>query len=114
MELALGIGGRAVPAALLPEDVVEVGIGMVMHAGTEINEPLRPLNQRGQDVGRQRVYCEDVRQAIRCYAMPFPIAYSNIMDHPPASVLVVLAAVLVLIDRNLSTERVGQGSPASG
>ena len=81
MELALGVRGRAVPAALLPEDVVEVGIGMVMHAGTEIDEPFRPLDQRGQDVGRQRVDREDVWQAIGCDAMPFPIADSSIMDH---------------------------------
>jgi hypothetical protein len=30
--------------ALLPEDVVEIGIGVVMRAGTEIDEAFRPLN----------------------------------------------------------------------
>ena len=48
MELALGIGGRAVPTALLPEDVVEIGIGVVVHTGTEIDEAFRPRDQCGQ------------------------------------------------------------------
>jgi hypothetical protein len=29
MQLALSIGRRAVPAALAPEDVVEIGVGMM-------------------------------------------------------------------------------------
>jgi hypothetical protein len=30
MELALGIGRRAVPVALLPQDVVEIGVSMMI------------------------------------------------------------------------------------
>ena len=52
-----------------------------MHAGTEIDEAFRPLNQRRQDVGRQRVDREDMWQAIGCDAMPLPIADSGILDH---------------------------------
>ena len=44
MELALGVGGRAIPATLLPEDVVEIGTGVMMHTGTEIDEAFRPLD----------------------------------------------------------------------
>ena len=54
---------------------------MVMHTGTEIDETFRPLNQRCQNVGRQRVDREDMRQAIGCDAMPLAIADSGIMDH---------------------------------
>jgi hypothetical protein len=56
--------------------------GVVMHAGTEINEAFRPLDQRGQNVGRQCVDREDMRQTIGCYAMPLPIADSGIVLFP--------------------------------
>ena len=80
MELALGIGRRAVAATLFPEDVVEIGVGVVMHAGTEIDEAFRPLDQRGQNVGRQCVDREDMRQTIGCDAMALPIADSGIVE----------------------------------
>ena len=54
---------------------------MVVHTGTEINEPFRALNQRSQDVGRQRVDGEDMRQAIRGDAIPFVIADCGIVNH---------------------------------
>ena len=52
-----------------------------MHAGTEIDEAFRPLDQRGQNVGRQCVDREDMRQTIGCDAMALPIADSGIADH---------------------------------
>jgi hypothetical protein len=49
-------------------------IGMVMHTGTDIDEAFRPLNQRCQKVGGQRVDREDMRRAIGCDAMPLAVA----------------------------------------
>ena len=35
-----------------------------MHAGAHVDEPVRPLDQRGEDVGREHVDREDVRQPV--------------------------------------------------
>ena len=63
------------------EDVVEMGVGMMLHAGAEVDEPAWPLDERGQDVGRERVDREDMRQAVGSEAMSFAVAYRRIVDH---------------------------------
>jgi hypothetical protein len=61
VQFALRIGCRSVPTALLPHDIVEIGIGVMVHAGTEKHETLRPLDQCRQDESRQRIDGEDMR-----------------------------------------------------
>ena len=50
LQFALRIGCRTVPRTLSPEDVIEIGVGMMVHAGAEIHESVWPLDQRGQNV----------------------------------------------------------------
>ncbi|OED07888.1 hypothetical protein A9Z05_32675 [Burkholderia sp. A2] len=54
---------------------------MVMHAGTQIDETPRTLDQCGKYVGRQRVDREDVRQAVARDAMPFTVTDRGVMDY---------------------------------
>ena len=54
---------------------------MVVHTGTEINEPFRALNQRSQDVGRQRVDSKNMWQAICGDAVSLTIANCRIVNH---------------------------------
>ena len=54
---------------------------MMMHAGAEIDEPFRPLDQRCQDIGRQRVDRENMWQAVGGNAVAFAIANRRIVDH---------------------------------
>ena len=53
VDLALGVGCRTIPATLLPENIVEMGIDVLMHPGAEINKPLRPFDQGRMDERRQ-------------------------------------------------------------
>jgi len=39
-----------------------------MHAGAEVDQPLRPVNERGEHIGRERVDREHVRQPLRSTA----------------------------------------------
>jgi hypothetical protein len=80
VQLALGVRRRSVPPPLAPEDVVEVGIGMLVHAGAQIDQALRPLDQGRQDVGGERVDGEDLRQPIEGKAMRLLVADSGVVD----------------------------------
>ena len=80
MQFALGIGCRSVPAPLSPEDIVQIRVGMVMHARAQIDQSLWPLDQRGEDIGGERVDREDVRQTVGGDVMAFPIADRGIVN----------------------------------
>src|ERR1700722_10877425 len=51
VQLAFGVSLRTIPATLLPENVVEVCVGMVVHAGAKIDKPFRTLYERRQKIG---------------------------------------------------------------
>ena len=53
----------------------------MVHTGAQIDEPLGPLDQRGQDIGRQRVDGEHMRQAVSGHAMAFAIADRRVVNH---------------------------------
>jgi hypothetical protein len=57
-----------------------MGIGMMVHAGAEIDQPLRPFDQRGEDIGRERVDREDMRQAVGGDAVAFAIADGGVVN----------------------------------
>ena len=81
VQLALAISCRSVPAPLAPQDIVEkFAFGSLVHARAQIDEALRPFDQRGQDIGRERVDGEDMRQAVARQAMPFAIADGGVVN----------------------------------
>ena len=80
MQLALGVGGRSVPAPLTPKNIVEIRVRALVHARTQIDEALRPFDQHGQDIGRERVDGEDMRQAVAGQSMPFAIADGGVVN----------------------------------
>ena len=55
-------------------------VGAVVHARAQIDEPLRPLDQRGEDIGSQRVDREHMRQAVGGDAMTFAEADGGVVD----------------------------------
>ena len=59
--------------------MVEIGVGMMVHAGAQIDEPLGPLDQ-GVRLGRQRVDREHMGQAVSGDAMAFAIADGGVVD----------------------------------
>jgi hypothetical protein len=80
MQFALGIGCRSVPAPLLPVDIVQMGVRMVVHARAQIHQSLGPFDQRSENIGRERVDRENVRQTVGRDVMAFPIADRGIVN----------------------------------
>jgi hypothetical protein len=64
VQLALRVGLGRSPGAFFPQEVVDVRRRAAVHAGTQVDEPLRPLDQRGQDIGRERVDGEDLGKPV--------------------------------------------------
>ena len=81
MKLALSVGRRTVPAALLPENVVDIGIGLVVHPRAEINKPLRAFDQCGQDIRGQRIDCEDMRETVLGEEVLLALTDRGIVNH---------------------------------
>ena len=71
-QLAVGIGRGAVPGAPSPGEIVEIGARAAVHAGTQIDEAIRPLDQRRQDIGREDIDGEDLRQSVFRHEAPPP------------------------------------------
>src|SRR5271166_1062297 len=81
-KLALGIGRRAVPGALRPKEIVHSRLNAVVHAGAQIDEPVGPFDQGGEDIGRENVDCENAGDArLRLDASRLAIADPRIVDH---------------------------------
>src|SRR5262245_7206509 len=85
VQLALGVRRRSVPTPLAPEDVVQIGIGMLVHARAQVDQPLRSLDQSREDVGGERVDREDVWQAVGGETVGLAIADSGIVGRPKYS-----------------------------
>ena len=60
---------------------MQVGFGAAVHAGTEIDQPLRPFDQGGQQIGRKRVDGEDMGKAVGGRDPPLAIADARVVDH---------------------------------
>ena len=58
-----------------------MGVGMMVHAGAEIDESVWPLDQRCQNIGRQRIDREYMGQAICRQVVSLTVADRSIMDH---------------------------------
>ncbi len=80
MQLAFGVGPRPIPAPLAPEDVVHVGVCVLVHARAQIDQSLRPFDQCREDIGGERVDREDMRKAIGSGAAALPIADGGIVN----------------------------------
>src|SRR3984885_636421 len=80
MQFTLGIGRRSVPAPLLPEDIVQTGVRVVVHARAEIDQTLWPFDQRREDIGGKRIDRKDVRQTVDRDVVAFPIADGRIVN----------------------------------
>ncbi len=52
----------------------------IMHARAQIDEALRPFDQRGEDIGRKGVRGEHMRHAVAVDAMAFLEADSGVVD----------------------------------
>lgn len=85
VQLALAIGLRNGPRAPAPLQIIEMRAHATVHAGAEINQPRRPLDQRGQHLGRQRVDGEQMPQSVRRGLVPFAVADRHVMDHGVAT-----------------------------
>src|SRR5277367_2978593 len=80
VQLALGVGRRSIPAPLAPQDVVEMRARAIMHARAQIDDALRPFDQRGEDIGSKRVDGEHMRQAVAGDAMTLTEADRGIVN----------------------------------
>jgi hypothetical protein len=74
---------------------------MMVHAGAQIDDPLGPLDQGGQNIGRQRVDREHMGQAVSGDAMAFAIADGGVVDQS------VETAKLIDLGRYISSARDG-------
>jgi hypothetical protein len=75
-------GMVALPAPLLPQHVIEMRSGAVVHSGGQVNEPLRHRDEGGKDVRCQSVHCEELRQAIhRLHQIGFSVTDPGIVDN---------------------------------
>lgn len=59
VQLAFCIGLGALPGPFSPGDVPQAGVGTAVHAGAQVDQALRLLDQSGQDVGRKGVDGEE-------------------------------------------------------
>ena len=53
---------------------------MMMHTRTQVDEAMRTFNHRGEDVSRERVDRENVRQSVAGHAIRFIVANGSIVD----------------------------------
>jgi hypothetical protein len=60
---------------------VEVGIGMVVHPRAEIDKPLWNFDSCGQNIGGQRIDCEDVRETVPGDHVALAITDRGIVNH---------------------------------
>src|SRR5271166_2058970 len=75
-------GRRAVPGALRPKEIVHSRLNAVVHAGAQIDQPVGPFDQGGEDIGRENVDCENAGDArLRLDASRLAIADPRIVDH---------------------------------
>jgi hypothetical protein len=82
VQLGFGVGPCAAPGTTRPGEIVELRIHAVVHSRTQIHEPLRLVDQGGQNIRSERVDGEHIRQAVhgRC-ALPFAVADSRVVNH---------------------------------
>src|SRR5580700_10445714 len=67
---------------MCPGKIIEMRGGAVVHSGTEIDEPRRPLDQRRQNERSENVDREYLRHSVlRLDALGFAVTNPRIMDH---------------------------------
>src|SRR3954452_22468262 len=89
LKLALGIGLCRIPGALRPIDIPQRTLPAPMQAAAEVNQPSGTMDQRRQDVGRQRVHREYAGVTFRARAAALLRVYACVVDdriHPADSV----------------------------
>lgn len=81
MELGLGIADGTAPTPVLPSKTVEVCPGMAVHAGTQIDQPLRAFDEYGKQIGGKRVDCEYGGQSVGRHPPAAAVANGSVVDH---------------------------------
>jgi hypothetical protein len=81
VQFTFRIGGRAIPGAFLPDQVVQVCSGASVHAGAQINEAFGTVDQRSENVRSKRVDHENTRKALFSGTVSLAKADSGIVDH---------------------------------
>ena len=62
MQLGVGVCLLPLPWAVLPGEILQTRVTVLVKAGTQVDEPLGFLDQCGQDVRCERVDGEHMRQ----------------------------------------------------
>ena len=79
-ELRISVGLVGVPRPALPPHVCEVRIARPVHAGAEVDQPLRALDNGRQEVRRQDVDLEDVLEAVLGLQAALAVTDARVVD----------------------------------
>ena len=80
-QLTVAVGLGLVPGTLRPVDVVEGRFAAAMHATAEVDEPIRPTDERGEHVRSQRVDGERLCMAFGRGAAGWNAVHARVVDY---------------------------------